>query len=70
MLFGVVEASLRAEIAALHEQILAAYHSCGTEELFNLAGMLPDDIRPNGVPVFHSHPGPFKTKKRTADDML
>lgn len=71
---SVIESSLRAEIAALHEQILNAHKAENMDEAFHelgkLVGMLPDDIRPEHVKPFTLHPGPFKTKKKEADDLL
>lgn len=73
---SVIESSLRAEIAALHEQILLVYNEISDSayndsvEMDHLVGMLPDDIRPKDVLSYSMHPGPFKTKKPNADDLL
>lgn len=73
---SVIESSLRAEIAALHEQIKLVYNEISDSaysdcvEIDHLVGMLPDEIRPKDVLPYSPHPGPFKTKKPTADDLL
>lgn len=80
---GISESILRAEIAALHMQIAEMFKSFhkidgktgrGVDdfwpELCKLVGMLPDDIRPPEIKEYSPYPGPMKTKKIEADDLL
>jgi hypothetical protein len=80
---GISETILRAELAALHEQILIVHeaHRMSAiegviepvdfhEALENLFGMLPDGIRPDEVARYSLYRDPTKPTPRKADDML